>query len=76
MEKLKTDISGTEVEIRITEVRTGTWRWLVCAIADRCPRDRPGERHTAAWSDTAPTAMAAFNRAFEARNAVVAGYEP
>jgi hypothetical protein len=74
MTALRTDITGTTLEIRVIEVGEGSWRWALCAVDT--PHPSGVERHRAAWGGTGSSARKAFELAMQARSAVMAGLEP
>lgn len=74
MTPLHIDITGTTLEIRVTQLAETSWRWLLCAVD--VPRTGPRENHRTAWGGKASSAKDAFNKAMDARNDVLNEYEP
>lgn len=74
MAALTANITGTTLEIRITEIDDKTWRWLLCAID--VPHASGRENHRATWGGKRATADAAFAAAIAARRDVLADQEP
>jgi len=56
-------MAGTVLEIRITEISSSHWRWLLCAVEPEGVKPP----HRASWGGIETTANAAFAHAMRRR---------